>query len=271
MTSRRPYQWPIILSVVLHASIFVAGMVMADLLAEPEHPKPAATTSINITMNAFEPVLEEKPEPEKKRESKPKPNPESEQNPVIETVSESKPAPVLATDSVNKTESLLEKKIEPALEEKPVLEQKMQEVQQDEPQPELEQAQQELTKQELTKQEFSKEALIIQEQVIGQQVTEQTANAESQYQGQILSLIESNKFYPKRAKKMRQEGDVRVTFTLNRDGSIQNLKVLDETAPSLLKRAALKAIQLSALFPPFPSNSNRDTWSFETTLRYRLF
>ena len=69
---------------------------------------------------------------------------------------------------------------------------------------------------------------------------------------------------------MRQEGEVGVSFTLNRDGSIQNLKVLDESAPSLLKRAALKAIQLSALFPPFPSDFNRSTRTFETKLRYRL-
>ena len=70
---------------------------------------------------------------------------------------------------------------------------------------------------------------------------------------------------------MRQEGDVNVAFTLNRDGSIQDLKVLDETAPSLLKRAALKAIQLSALFPPFPSDFNRSTRTFETKLSYKLF
>lgn len=250
MTARLPYQWPIILSVVLHASILVVVMVMADLLAQPERPQPAATT-INITMNASEPALAAKPEP--------KPEFEFEQNPVLETVSASKPIPVLA------------KTLEPDLKEKPVLEQEIQRDETpDEKRPEVEkEPPQEQTQQQTLKQEFSKEALIIQEQVIGQQVTERIANAETQYQDQILSLIESNKFFPKRAKKMRQKGEVSVTFTLNRDGSIQNLKVLDETAPSLLKRAALKAIRRSALFPPFPADSARNTWSFQTKLSYK--
>jgi protein TonB len=268
MMSLRPYQWPIILSVFLHASIFVAGMVMADLIAEPERPKPAATTSINITMNASKPFIEqkaeEKPEPEPKIEKAQEPKPKSEKEPVIETVSASKPAPVLAAISANKPE--------PVVEEKPISEKKIQEVQQDE-QPEVQQPEFELeqAQQEANQQEFSNEALIIHEQMVGQQVAQQTANAEAQYQDQILNLIESNKFYPKRAKKMRQEGDVIVMFTLNRDGSLQGLKVLDETAPSLLRRAALKAIRLSALFPQFPADSVRRTWSFTYKLKYSLY
>jgi len=253
MTSRLPYQWPIILSIVLHASIFVAGFVMADLLDESERSKPAATI-INITMNASEPVLEEKTGPKQETYSK--------QEEVIETVSASQPIPVVATNLV--------KNPEPVIKEKPLPEQKKQQETPIEMQdPEL--LQEKELQQETTKQEFSKQALIMQEQVINQQLAEQTAEAETQYHDQILSLIESNKFYPKRAKKMRQEGDVIVTFTLNRDGSIQDLKVLNDTAPWLLKRAALKAIRISALFPSFPSDSNRSTWSFETKLSYRLF
>ena len=253
MSSRLPYKWPFILSIVLHASIFVAGMVMADLLDESERSKPAATI-INITMNASEPVLEENTEPKQETSS--------EQKEVIETVSASQAIPVAATDLV--------KKPKPVIKEKPLPEQKIQQEKPPEMQdPEL--LQEKELQQETTKQEFSKQALIIQKTVIGQQVTDQTADAETQYHDLILSLIESNKFYPKRAKKMRQEGDVIVTFTLNRDGSIQDLKILNENAPSLLKRAALKAIRISALFPSFPSDSNRSTWSFETKLSYRLF
>jgi protein TonB len=256
MTSRRSSQWPIIISVVIHFTVVVTGMVIADVIVEPERPKPAATI-INITMNALEPVIKEKQEQEQepKIEPEPKSNPKKER--FLETVSTSKP------------ESLFKKNIASVLEEKPVPKQKIQEMQQDE-QTKAQQLELEQTQQETTKQEFSKEALIIQGQMIGQQLAEQTADAETQYQDQILSLIERNKFFPKRAKKMRQEGDVIATFTLNRDGSIQTLKVLDETAPSLLRRAALKAIRLSELFPPFPISSVRSTWSFETKLSYRL-
>ncbi len=69
---------------------------------------------------------------------------------------------------------------------------------------------------------------------------------------------------------MRKGGDVLVEFTLNRDGSIIDLKVLEATGPALLKKAALKAIKISALFPPFPDQSPRQTWAFKTSLEYRL-
>jgi len=254
--SRLPYQWPIILSVVLHASIWGASMVVADLFVATENPKHiAAATTINVTMTASKAVIK-KTEPVKKQ----KQAPVVVNKPKKVTTKNASPALVTNTTGVRIKEQEKFQKIEinpetpqEVLKEKPPEEQVAEE---QEAQPE---------------QEFSKEALAIQDQVIGQQRQQQTESAEAQYQDQILSLIESNKYYPKRAKKMRQEGDVSVAFTLNRDGSIEDLTVLDANAPSLLKRAALKAIRRSALFPPFSADSTRNTWSFETTLSYRLY
>jgi len=269
MMSRLPYQWPIILSVVLHASILGASIVVADLFFSTESPKRmAAASTINVTMTASkavikktETVLEEKLIPEPVKEEKP------------EHVVENKPKKV----TTKNTSPALVKNAEPDQIKEQVVLQKIEENPEEHPQavlkekpPEVQAAEALVAKEQEPEQEFSKEALVIQDQVIGQQRQQQTESDEAQYQDQILSLIESNKYYPKRAKKMRQEGDVNVAFTLNRDGSIQNLKVLDANAPSLLKRAALKAIQLSALFPPFPSDFARNTRTFETKLSYTL-
>jgi len=254
MMSRLPYQWPIILSVVLHASIWGASMVVADLFVAKENPKHiAAATTINVTMTASKAVIK-KTEPVKEQKQAPvvvnKPKKVTTKNSSPALVSNTKRVQIKEQKKFQKIEINPERSQE-VLKEKPPEEQVAEE---QEAQPE---------------QEFSKEALAIQDQVIGQQRQQQTNNAEAQYKGKINSLIESNKFYPKRAKKMRQEGDVIVAFTLNRDGSIQDLKVLDATAPSLLKRAALKAIQLSALFPPFPSDFARSTRTFEIKLSYK--
>ena len=99
---------------------------------------------------------------------------------------------------------------------------------------------------------------------------EMLAQEEHHYRLEIIKRIENNKFFPKRARKMRQTGDVVVEFTLMRDGSLSEAKVLKSTAPSILEKAALKAIQVSALFPPFPEIIHRDSWSFQTSLEYRL-
>jgi protein TonB len=99
---------------------------------------------------------------------------------------------------------------------------------------------------------------------------EMLAQQEHHYRLEIIKRIENNKFFPKRARKMRQTGDVVIEFTLMRDGSLSDAKVLESTAPPILEKAALKAIRVSALFPPFPEIITRDSWSFRTSLEYRL-
>jgi len=93
---------------------------------------------------------------------------------------------------------------------------------------------------------------------------------EDQYRRLIIQLIEENKFYPNRARKMRKEGKVLVSFTLNRNGSLRDLNILEVIGHSSFKKATMKAVQTSENFPPFPDNSHRQTWSFKTTLTYRL-
>jgi protein TonB len=100
--------------------------------------------------------------------------------------------------------------------------------------------------------------------------TDVLALEEHNYRLWIVQRIESNKFFPKRARKMRQTGDVVVEFTLMRDGSLGQTRILESTAPPILEKAALKSIQISALFPPFPGNIKRNSWSFRTSLEYRL-
>lgn len=106
--------------------------------------------------------------------------------------------------------------------------------------------------------------------ISSQQLIDIRLMAEKKYKDHIFSLIESNKFFPKHAKKLRKGGDVMIEFTLNRDGSIKNLKIIKASGPYSLKNAALKAIKKSAIFPQFPEQSQQKSWSFRTTLKYRL-
>ena len=93
---------------------------------------------------------------------------------------------------------------------------------------------------------------------------------EERYRQLIIQLIEKNKFYPNRARKMRKEGKVLVSFTLNRNGSLRGLNILEVIGHSSFEKATMKAIQTSENFPPFPDDSHRQIWSFKTTLTYRL-
>lgn len=64
----------------------------------------------------------------------------------------------------------------------------------------------------------------------------------------IVKLIQEHIQYPKRAREMGVQGEVRVQFMILQKGGIQNLEALQ--GHMLLKKSALKAIEeASALFP----------------------
>ena len=99
---------------------------------------------------------------------------------------------------------------------------------------------------------------------------QQIAKAETSYRNMVRSLIEKKKFYPARARRNRSTGKVRVSFTLQRDGSIANLRISHSSGVGALDQAAKKAVQKVGRFPPFPKASTRARWEFTVPLHYRL-
>ena len=69
---------------------------------------------------------------------------------------------------------------------------------------------------------------------------------------------------------MRRGGKVTIAFTLNKNGSIDVLEIVQSSGHRSLKKAALKAIKLASAFPPFPQHSLREKWSFTTDLEFQL-
>ena len=80
----------------------------------------------------------------------------------------------------------------------------------------------------------------------------------------ILKAINDAKFYPKKARMLDIEGDVKVEFTLTKDGKIKIVKAI--TNKRFLKRAAIKIVQMaSADFPKPPEDVD-----IGVTIRFRL-
>jgi len=59
----------------------------------------------------------------------------------------------------------------------------------------------------------------------------------------IRESINLNKRYPRRAKRLGIEGVVRVTFDINSDGDVSNIRTSD--APNILKGAVIRAVKES--------------------------
>ena len=80
--------------------------------------------------------------------------------------------------------------------------------------------------------------------------------------------------YPEEAKRRGLRGRLRLTVALNADGSVNDVSISESSGHKLLDDAAVRIVQLSAPFAPFPSDIRSDadilhitrTWLFNDTL-----
>ena len=91
---------------------------------------------------------------------------------------------------------------------------------------------------------------------------------EEQYITRLLSQIEKNKFYPRKARRRNIEGTVKVTLSINADGRIAKLSLTE--GHKILRIAAEKAIKKSQPFPEPPlSLTSSKTFSFGISYRFK--
>jgi protein TonB len=72
------------------------------------------------------------------------------------------------------------------------------------------------------------------------------------YKEMVLMRIERSKKYPKEADGTYKEGTVTVSFIINPDGTISNLKIVKRCPYKALNDAALQAVRDSVPFPKPP-------------------
>ncbi|WP_266168557.1 energy transducer TonB [Dyella subtropica] len=76
--------------------------------------------------------------------------------------------------------------------------------------------------------------------------------------------------YPDAARRQQLHGDVLLTVTLNRDGKVMSIEIINSSGQPLLDKAAERIVRLAAPFPPLPTGSERvdelhitRTWQFQ--------
>ena len=98
----------------------------------------------------------------------------------------------------------------------------------------------------------------------------QAARVESAYKARLRKLIAANKRYPKRAKRRRQQGTVRVSFIVYTNGMIKNIRAVTSSGHTTLDKAAIKAIQKISSKLPFPAGIKRKQWVLTIPVAYKL-
>jgi protein TonB len=93
---------------------------------------------------------------------------------------------------------------------------------------------------------------------------------EDNYKAALRRAIEANKRYPYRARRFRQEGTVVVGFTIQRDGAIKAVRILESSGNRLLDKAARATVEKVNGRFPFPENLQRKQWDFILPIQYSL-
>ncbi len=96
------------------------------------------------------------------------------------------------------------------------------------------------------------------------------ARSEADYAVVVTSLLQQSMLYPDAARRKREEGDVRITFAIDRDGRVTSSAVTKPSNNALLDREALAMIQRAQPFPS-PALIGKDSEEFATTIKFNLF
>lgn len=76
--------------------------------------------------------------------------------------------------------------------------------------------------------------------------------------------------YPSEAARRGIQGAVRVQLTIQKDGRLQRVKVLETSGYKILDQAVIDAVKLSAPYAPLPDGIGRDRLTINSIFTYRL-
>jgi protein TonB len=96
------------------------------------------------------------------------------------------------------------------------------------------------------------------------------ARVDAAYGAGIRQAVAEHKHYPMLARRMLEEGQVVVAFSVNAQGELSALRIAQSSGSERLDEAALQAVRDAAPFPPFPEGVQRTQWSFTLPLRFSL-
>ncbi len=96
------------------------------------------------------------------------------------------------------------------------------------------------------------------------------AVATAKYEQLLVAWLEQHKKYPRRAKRMRIEGEGRLRILIDRTGRIQHVTLEQRTGNRLLDKAALKMAERADPFPPMPENDPRQELAFIVPVLFAL-
>lgn len=95
-------------------------------------------------------------------------------------------------------------------------------------------------------------------------------SARRAYLAALAAAINRKKYYPRLAKRRREQGSVVVSFVVERDGRLSDVKIVSSSTIDRLDQAALKTLHRISPFKPIPASVKRERWQISVPIEYRL-
>jgi protein TonB len=86
----------------------------------------------------------------------------------------------------------------------------------------------------------------------------------------VKARLMQNWKYPEEALDKLIEGKLLALFSLDRQGRLLEIEIIQLSGFEVLDREAIRAIRASAAFPPFPSSVTVSRLNIEASFDYRL-
>ena len=90
------------------------------------------------------------------------------------------------------------------------------------------------------------------------------------YRSLLLEAIAAKKNYPMRARRQGFEGEVVIGFTVNGDGKISDVDVVQSSHHRPLDLAAVNTVKQVDRVDPIPALLGKNEWQFQVPLKYAL-
>lgn len=76
--------------------------------------------------------------------------------------------------------------------------------------------------------------------------------------------------YPKESQIRREQGNLRIVFTLRKDGYLENVRIIESSGFEELDREVLRTIRVASPYNPFPESWEEEKLKIPATFDYKL-
>ncbi|EXJ14202.1 energy transducer TonB family protein [Imhoffiella purpurea] len=90
------------------------------------------------------------------------------------------------------------------------------------------------------------------------------------YYGKLAAWLNRHKRYPSRARRLRQEGTVRVTFTIDRSGRVLSHRIASSSGHALLDQEVKALIRRASPLPAIPPGMSQSQLTVTVPIRFNL-